>query len=95
MAEKHEYPFQASSIEFLFEQDSNNWWNTYATRYAKRSNDGEEWEVAKIKIQILDRDTANAIMTCWKVFSDVDKDCEGDLFNYKDSEFYTETIGEE
>jgi len=80
-----EYPFQYTAVEFDFVQDSKGWWTTNARQIVKRSKDNKEWETAQLKIKILDKDFASAIATCWEVFSQANKECDGDLFKHKDS----------
>jgi len=95
MSEMSEYPYQGNSVEFYFEQEDNGWWTTNATQSSRRSEDGETWEIAEINVQILDKDTGSAIVTCWDVFARVNKECDGDLFNHKDSVVYIKDQEEE
>ena len=89
-----QWPFQGSSLNFTFVQDSSGWWDTKAQMTAERSEDGINWELAEINMQVIDKDHAKSLLTCWEVFNKIQADCGGNIFEHKDAIVTTMTTDE-
>lgn len=84
--ENVKYKYQSSSTNFNFiYDDETHYWEVSAKQISRRSEDDENWQRATIAVKIYDKKVENTVMTIWEIFNNIQKECKGDIFNYKEA----------